>query len=80
MGRVVQAVLVVMMVALVAAVCGSSEERLVVETEDGSISGVREYSTKGRAYYSFLSIPYAKPPVGELRFQVSMGEGKVTQL
>ncbi|XP_050713771.1 juvenile hormone esterase-like [Eriocheir sinensis] len=75
MWRVVEVLVVV--VALVAASDGSSEEeRLVVQTEDGRVSGFREYSTKGRGFYSFLSIPYAKPPVGELRFQDPVaGEG-----
>lgn len=37
----------------------------------GKISGVKEISTKGRIFYTYRGIPYAKPPVGELRFRVS---------
>ncbi|XP_047482665.1 venom carboxylesterase-6-like [Penaeus chinensis] len=35
----------------------------------GKISGVKEISTKGKIFYTYRGIPYAKPPVGELRFR-----------
>ncbi|XP_030768429.1 esterase FE4-like [Sitophilus oryzae] len=40
-----------------------------VNTPDGPILGTTEYSIAGTPYSSFYSIPYAKPPVGTLRFQ-----------
>ena len=55
----------------------SLEDQYVVNTEDGKISGYMEYSTKGRAFYSFQSIPYAKPPVGELRLKVRKSSNSV---
>lgn len=65
------AILMVVMAAVVGCVTASEsrDDRVVVSTEDGKISGFREYSTKGRGFYSFQAIPYAKPPVGELRFK-----------
>lgn len=45
------------------------EERITLTTEDGRISGFKEYSTKGLEFFTFHAIPYAKPPVGELRFK-----------
>lgn len=45
------------------------EERITVITEDGRISGFKEHSTKGLEFFTFHAIPYAKPPVGELRFK-----------
>lgn len=56
-------------IALMVAVAASSE-RVVVNTGDGKISGVKLKSIKGRNFYSFQSIPYARPPVGDLRFRV----------
>ncbi|XP_071518499.1 carboxylic ester hydrolase-like isoform X2 [Panulirus ornatus] len=41
----------------------------VVTTSSGQVSGIREKSTKGNVFYSYHSIPYAQPPVGELRFK-----------
>lgn len=38
----------------------------IVETENGSITGHR--SAKAEAVWEYLGIPYAQPPLGELRF------------
>lgn len=43
----------------------------VVETNLGSVTGVYERSRDGSVFASFYGIPFAKPPVGELRFEVS---------
>lgn len=45
---------------------------VIVETKSGLVSG-KEVSSilPDEKYYSFLGIPYAEPPVGELRFMVS---------
>ncbi len=34
----------------------------------GQVQGLRWYSFENRPYYAFLKIPYAEPPIGELRF------------
>ena len=34
------------------------------------VKGYTETSKKGRKFYSFLSIPYAEPPVDKLRLKV----------
>lgn len=47
------------------ALCGTE-----VEISTGFLKGQIFKSRDGRPYYSFTSIPYAKPPVGEFRFQV----------
>lgn len=41
-----------------------------VETKLGGIVGHYKHSEHGRRYLAFEGIPYAQPPVGELRFQV----------
>lgn len=44
---------------------------VIVETKSGKVAGVEVDSIlKDEKYYSFLSIPYAEPPVGSLRFMV----------
>ncbi|XP_037945474.1 esterase B1-like [Teleopsis dalmanni] len=40
-----------------------------VKTQKGAIKGVKRLSDWGDAYHSFEKIPYAKPPIGELRFR-----------
>ncbi|XP_063239761.1 esterase B1-like [Bacillus rossius redtenbacheri] len=40
-----------------------------VETNDGTVRGQVLTSYWGRSYYAFQSIPYAQPPVGDLRFK-----------
>ncbi len=36
----------------------------------GDLVGVVEKSFSGFDYYSFKGVPYAEPPIGELRFKV----------
>lgn len=43
----------------------------IVHTIYGPVRGYTESGIKGRQYYAFKGIPYAKPPVGDLRFEVS---------
>ncbi|XP_068206152.1 juvenile hormone esterase-like [Palaemon carinicauda] len=45
---------------------------LEVKYSQGIIVGVRE-SYNSRQYYAFRGIPYAKPPVGDLRFKEPVG-------
>ncbi|XP_063883726.1 esterase E4-like isoform X3 [Scylla paramamosain] len=40
-----------------------------ISTEGGLITGVSEKSTKGKTFYAYYSIPFAKPPMGNLRFK-----------
>lgn len=43
----------------------------VVRITKGAIRGITSKSRDGRDFYSFTAIPYAKPPVDELRFEVT---------
>lgn len=62
-------VTLVMSVDLIVRGTAREDERPVVHTEGGKIAGFMEKSTKGNEFYSFHSIPYAKPPVGSLRLK-----------
>nr|CAD7397689.1 unnamed protein product [Timema poppensis] len=44
-------------------------DTLVIRTEEGSVRGRTRTSVWGDTYYSFQGIPYAEPPVGNLRFK-----------
>ncbi|KAI4468852.1 carboxylesterase [Holotrichia oblita] len=44
-------------------------EKVIVQIEEGALKGTTRTDINGRTIYSFLGIPYAKPPVGELRFK-----------
>ncbi|KAK3882435.1 hypothetical protein Pcinc_013187 [Petrolisthes cinctipes] len=47
-----------------------NEEGLVVDTDKGRVEGIVEETLKGRPFFSFLGIPYARPPTGTLRFKI----------
>lgn len=47
------------------------ERYKIVETNNGKVRGLEGITLlKNVSYFSFKSIPYAKPPVGDLRFKV----------
>ncbi|XP_019876460.2 juvenile hormone esterase-like [Aethina tumida] len=56
------------LVLFLAAVTAHQEEP-IVETELGNVRGSTRLSRNGRNYFSFTGIPYARPPLGELRFK-----------
>lgn len=43
--------------------------QIIVNTTNGVVQGKVEYSQRGTIFYAFQQIPYAKPPVGPLRFK-----------
>jgi len=47
----------------------------VVETSYGKLTGISGHSRNGREYFGYLGIPYAQPPVGQLRYEVSIVVG-----
>lgn len=51
-----------------------SQTTLVIETNSGPVRGIKRTTILGDDYLSFQSIPYAKPPIGSLRFRVTKFE------
>lgn len=45
---------------------------VIVHVKQGSLKGKIGTDYDGKKYYGFLGIPYAKPPIGNLRFKVIM--------
>lgn len=52
-------------------VCIDEDEAPVIEIETGFLRGKYLESRAGKRIYSFTSIPFAEPPLGRLRFEVS---------
>lgn len=46
-----------------------SNKNPVVTTKYGPVKGVKKKAHFGEEYFSFQKIPYAKPPLDELRFR-----------
>lgn len=44
---------------------------VLLHTKQGSLNGETLISRGGRIFSAFYGIPYAEPPVGNLRFKVS---------
>lgn len=49
-----------------------SHQTPTVTIKNGSITGIELSSHKGKRFNAYLGIPYAKPPVGPLRFKVTL--------
>lgn len=49
-------------------------EYVEIATKEGKLKGLLKKSQglTNKKYYSFQGIPYAKPPVGKLRFKVRL--------
>lgn len=60
------AILVLATVTILPAAAG---EDVVANTVEGKISGITEETVGGRTFFSFYGVPFAKPPVGKLRFK-----------
>ncbi|KAF7264194.1 hypothetical protein GWI33_000484 [Rhynchophorus ferrugineus] len=45
------------------------DENLQVETKNGIVQGLREQTQSGHMFYSFSGIPFAQPPIGDLRWR-----------
>jgi hypothetical protein len=43
---------------------------VIVDTTYGQLRGSKNTARNGRIFYEFLGVPYASPPVGDLRFEV----------
>lgn len=41
----------------------------VITTKSGQVRGRLEFSSLLRSFYAFKGIPYAEPPIGDLRFR-----------
>jgi len=67
--RTVSLIAILIVVSWTTMSCCKNE--IVVETEKGPIRGSKMKSKKGKRIFAFRGIPYAKPPVGDLRFKRS---------
>ncbi|XP_042861580.1 putative inactive carboxylesterase 4 [Penaeus japonicus] len=56
-----------LLLAIATAVRGSGAP--VVRVTQGLVSGVEEETTKGRSFHSYYGIPFAEPPLGDLRLK-----------
>jgi len=43
----------------------------IIETRLGALKGIRKEARNEKYFLAYCGIPYAKPPVEELRFEVS---------
>ncbi|KAG8034169.1 hypothetical protein G9C98_001253 [Cotesia typhae] len=47
------------------------DSRPIVYTQQGRLRGIKKKNVDGSSYYyAFHGVPYAKPPLGNLRFKV----------
>ncbi|XP_042856183.1 cholinesterase 2-like [Penaeus japonicus] len=58
-----------LLVVLVAAALTGREGAPVVGVAGGRVAGVTETSTKGREFHAYYGLPFARPPVGDLRLK-----------
>ena len=61
--------LVVTVALVMASVKSSNNEPLVIETTNGKVAGLRQLAANGKTVDMWWGIPYAEPPIGQLRFR-----------
>lgn len=44
----------------------------IISTSEGKLQGSVRTTTEGFKFNSYTGIPYAKPPIGNLRFRVNI--------
>lgn len=64
------AILVILLI-----ICFQSHSE-IVEIDDGKLDGTMMRSRKGIEFHAFLKIPFAQPPVGNLRFKAPLRNDK----
>lgn len=64
---------VLVAVSLLGVLCAKIVHTKVTVTKLGNVEGTTLTARNGRPFEAYYGIPYAKPPVGDLRFQVHTG-------
>lgn len=62
-------------ILLVSVSCENVDDTIyrTVETKNGAVRGILKKTIfHKKSYFQFMGIPFAKPPVGDLRFKVSI--------
>lgn len=63
----------IVLFATLSDVCGEPYSYKTVQTHHGAIRGVQKYTLfRNVSYYSFVGVPYAEKPIGNLRFKVQL--------
>ena len=62
---------ILFLTAVLCSLCHADTETVVVKTSLGSVKGYTDQTIHGRRLNGFKGLPYAKPPIGELRFKVT---------
>ena len=64
------------LITLIFTNCDGAETHSVpiIKTTAGRVSGITEKSFFGKEYLAYYGIPFAEPPIGNLRFKVSHGK------
>lgn len=57
------------LICFVSLACFTAASSEIVDIDDGRIEGTLLRSRLGRTFSAFFRIPYAEPPIGDLRFQ-----------
>ena len=60
------------MIYSVGSLSEDSEKHVIIKTSLGKLMGEKFQIADGSEGVQFLGVPYAKPPIGKLRFSVSI--------